>query len=50
MRIHSKNCHQCGILIAEQNPNLHADQGSFEITQISVRCVKGHKQPVEFED
>jgi len=50
MKIHSRNCHQCGAFIEEQNTNLRAKQDGFEIVQIAVKCKNGHKQPSKFED
>ena len=50
MKIYSRNCHQCGVFIAEQNSNISTKQDGFEIIQIAVKCKNGHKQPSTFED
>ena len=38
------------MLIPQRCVDLRVNQDGFVITQISVKCQKGHLQPSEFED
>ena len=50
MRILSRQCRQCGVIIPQQYSNLQTRHEGFVITQISAICQNGHLQPSEFKN
>lgn len=50
LRIHQKNCHQCGVNIPQKTIPLKIRYDDMRITGIAVTCKNGHQQPARFDE